>query len=122
KGLQEYLIGDRSMSWWMLGVSGVMDFWDLAGSMIIVSFLYLLGPSGLFIEFRGGAVLVLALTMLWTGKWHRRSGCLTGAEWMTFRFGEGFAGRTAQLARALMGIVMTIGLIAYLAKSVGLFM
>ncbi|WP_425400290.1 sodium:solute symporter family transporter [Aeoliella sp.] len=122
KGLQQYLIGDRSMPWWMLGVSGVMDFWDLAGSMIIVSFLYLLGPRGLFIEFRGGAVLLLAVVMLWTGKWHRRSGCLTGAEWMTFRFGEGFAGRTAQLARATMGIVMTIGLIAYLAKSVGLFM
>jgi Na+/proline symporter len=118
-GLEQYLLGNRSMPWWMLGLSGVMDFWDLAGSMIIVSFLFLLGPRGLFIEFRGGAVLVLAVAMLWAGKWHRRSGCLTSAEWMLFRFGDGLAGRTAQLARAGAGIILTIGMIAYLVKGVG---
>src|SRR6478672_4488098 len=53
-GLEQYLLGNRSMPWWMLGVSGVMDFWDLTGTMIIVSFLFLLGPRGLFIEFRAG--------------------------------------------------------------------
>lgn len=121
-GLRHYLIGDRSMPWWMLGISGVMDFWDLAGSMIIVSFLYMLGPRGLFIEFRGGAVLVLAVTMLWTGKWRRRSGCLTSAEWMLFRFGENAAGRAAQLARVVAGVAITVGMIAYLAKSAGLFL
>lgn len=121
-GLEQYLLGNRSMPWWMLGVSGVMDFWDLAGTMIIVSFLFLLGPRGLFIEFRGGAVLVLAVAMLWTGKWHRRSGCLTSAEWMLFRFGDGPAGRMAQLARALAGIVVTVGMIAYLVKGTGLFL
>lgn len=121
-GLRHYLVGDRSMPWWMLGVSGVMDFWDLAGSMVIVSFLFLLGPQGLFVEFRGGAVLVLAVTMLWTGKWRRRSGCITSAEWMLFRFGDNRAGRTAQLARVVAGIAITTGLIAYLAKSAGLFL
>ncbi|QDV79136.1 sodium:solute symporter family transporter [Botrimarina mediterranea] len=121
-GLRHYLVGDRSMPWWMLGVSGVMDFWDLAGSMVIVSFLYLLGPQGLFVEFRGGAVLVLAVTMLWTGKWRRRSGCITSAEWMLFRFGDNRAGRAAQLARVVAGIAITTGLIAYLAKSAGLFL
>jgi SSS family solute:Na+ symporter len=120
--LEQYLVGERSMSWWILGISGVMDFWDVAGTMIIVSFLYLLGPRGLLIEFRGGAVLVLAVTMLWTGKWHRRSGCLTGAEWMIYRFGDGAAGRIAQLARAVAGIVVTVGMIAYLVKGIGLFL
>ena len=121
-GLEQYLLGNRSMPWWMLGVSGVMDFWDLAGTMIIVSFLFLLGPRGLFIEFRGGAVLVLAVAMLWAGKWHRRSGCLTSAEWMLFRFGDGVAGQAAQLARAVAGIIVTVGLIAYLVKGTGLFL
>lgn len=120
--LEQYVLGGRSMSWWMLGVSGVMDFWDLAGTMIIVSFLFMLGPRGLFIEFRGGAVLVLAVIMLWTGKWHRRSRCMTAPEWMTFRFGDGFDGRLAQVARALSGMVITVGMIAYLAKGTGLFL
>lgn len=120
--LEQYLVGNRSMPWWMLGLSGVMDFWDLAGTMIITSFLFLLGPRGLFIEFRGGAVLVLAVAMLWTGKWHRRSGKLTGAEWMLFRFGDGPAGQAAQMARAVAGIVVTVGMIAYLVKGTGLFL
>lgn len=120
--LEQYVLGGRSMPWWMLGISGVMDFWDLAGTMIIVSFLFMLGPRGLFIEFRGGAVLVLAVIMLWTGKWHRRSRCMTAPEWMTFRFGDGLDGRLAQVARALAGMVITVGMIAYLAKGTGLFL
>ena len=121
-GLNHYLLADRKAPWWMLGVSGVMDFWDLAGSIVIVTFLYLLGPAGLFIEFRGGAVLLLAVIMLWTGKWRRRSGCMTGAEWMRFRFGDGPAGKLAQSARALGGIALFIGLVAYATKALGVFL
>ena len=60
--------------------------------------------------------------MLWAGKWHRRSGRLTAAEWMLFRFGDGPAGQAAQLARAVAGIVLTVGVIAYLVKGTGLFL
>ena len=119
--LEDYLVGRRSLPWWMLGTSGMASYLDVAGTMVIVSFLYLLGPRGLFIEFRGGAVLVLVLMMLWTGKWHRRSGCLTGAEWMIFRFGDGPGGRFAQLAKAIAMIVWVVGMLAYLTKAVGLF-
>lgn len=121
-GLDHYLLAGRTTSWWMLGVSGVMDFWDLAGSIVIVSFLYLMGPAGLFIEFRGGAVLILAVVMLWTGKWRRRSECRTGAEWMRFRFGNGPAGKLAQSARALAGITLFVGLVAYATKALGVFL
>lgn len=120
--LEDYLIGGRSLPWWMLGASGMASFLDVAGSMLIVSFLYMLGPRGLFVEFRGGAVLVLALMMLWTGKWHRRSGCLTGAEWMIYRFGDGAGGRFAQLAKAIASIIWLIGMLAYLIKAIGLFL
>ncbi len=120
--LEDYLVGGRSLPWWMLGVSGMASYLDVAGTMVIVSFLYMLGPRGLFIEFRGGAVLVLVLMMLWTGKWHRRSGCLTGAEWMIYRFGDGPGGRFAQLAKAIATIIWLIGMLAYLIKAMGLFL
>ena len=61
---------------------------DIAGTMLIISLLYMMGPRGLFVEFRGGVSLALLCQMIWTGKWHRRSGCMTVAEWMTFRFGQ----------------------------------
>lgn len=120
--LEDYLIGNRALPWWMLGVSGMAQYVDVAGTMVIVSFLFMLGPRGLFIEFRGGASLLLVIMLLWTGKWHRRSQCLTGAEWMIYRFGDGTAGRMAQLARAVTGIVMTFGLLAYMITGMGLFL
>ncbi|MCA9412922.1 MAG: sodium:solute symporter [Candidatus Omnitrophica bacterium] len=122
ESLEDYIVGGRNLPWWVLGVSGMASFLDVAGTMVIVSFLYMLGPRGLFIEFRGGAVLVLVIMMLWTGKWHRRSGCLTGAEWMIFRFGDGPGGRFAQLVKAISAIIMTIGMLAYLIVGVGLFL
>ena len=120
--VEDYLIGSRNLPWWMLGFSGMAAFLDVAGTMLIVSFLFMLGPRGLFVELRGGAVLVLIPMMLWTGKWHRRSRCLTGAEWMTFRFGDGFDGRFAQLVKAISGIVLTIGMLGYLIKGIGIFL
>lgn len=122
KSLEDYFIGGRRLPWWALGISGMAFFLDMTGTMIITSFLFLLGPRGLFIEFRGGAVLGLAFMMLWGGKWHRRSKCITGAEWMIFRFGDGPVGRFAQFVSALANIVMTVGMLAYLIKGAGLFL
>ncbi|MCF6286004.1 MAG: sodium:solute symporter, partial [Candidatus Hydrogenedentes bacterium] len=120
--LEDYLVGGRQLPWWAIGMSGMASFLDIAGTMIITSFLFMLGPRGLFVEFRGGAVLVLVFMMLWAGKWHRRSNCLTSAEWMIFRFGDGPGGRFAEFIRVVAGIVMTVGMLAYLIKAVGLFL
>ena len=120
--LEDYLIGGRRLPWWLLGVSGTASFLDVTGTMIITSFLFMLGPRGLFIEFRGGAVLALVFMFLWTGKWHRRSKCLTGAEWMIFRFGDGPGGRFAQFMSVIAGVAGTIGMLAYLIKGMGLFL
>ena len=120
--LEDYLVGGRRLPWWAIGVSGMASFVDIAGTMIITSFLFMLGPRGLFVEFRGGAVLVLVFMMLWTGKWHRRSQCLTGAEWMIFRFGDGPGGRFAEFTRVFAGIVFAVGMLAYLIKAAGLFL
>ena len=80
QSLEDYFLGGRRLPWWALGLSGMATWLDVTGTMIITSFLFILGPRGLFIEFRGGAVLIAAVAMLWIGKWHRRSRCITGAE------------------------------------------
>ena len=120
--MEDYFLGGRKMPWWALGISGMASFLDLTGTMVIVSFLFMMGPRGLFIEFRGGAVLVLAVMMLWSGKWHRRSGCLTNAEWMIFRFGNTPGGQFARVAGAVAAIASNVAMIAYLIKGTGLFM
>jgi len=120
--VEDYFIGGRKLPWWALGLSGMASFLDITGTMVIVSFLYLLGPRGIYIAFRGGAVLALAIMMLWTGKWHRRSQCITNAEWMLFRFGTGAGGQFARVVSAISRIIASLGLVAYLVKGVGLFL
>lgn len=119
--MDDYFLGGRQLPWWLLGFSGMGHFLDIAGTMLIISFLYLLGPRGMFIEFRGGAVLILPVWLLWAGKWHRRSGCMTGAEWMSFRFGDDIGGHFARVACAASRVAFTVGMLAYMVKAVGLF-
>jgi len=121
RSLDEYFLGGRTLPWYLLGIAGMTAWFDLTGTMIITSFLYLLGPRGLFIEFRGGAVLVLPFMMAFTGKWHRRSGCLTAAEWITYRFGSDRAAGWMRLLTAVMWTVLSIGLLAYLVRGTSLF-
>lgn len=120
--LDHYFLGGRSLPWWMLGVAGMANWFDLTGTMVITSFLYMLGPRGLFIEFRGGAVLVLAFMLAYTGKWHRRSGCMTQAEWMTYRFGEGKSAEGVRLLTAVVGVIGTVMMLAYLIRGASLFL
>jgi Na+/proline symporter len=120
--MESYYLGGRNLPWYLLGCSGMSAWFDMTGTMIITSFLYLLGPRGLYIEFRGGAVLVLAFLLAYTAKWHRRSGCMTPAEWMIYRFGTGFSAEMLRLASAVMGIITTIGMLAYLVRGATLFM
>ncbi|MBI9071113.1 MAG: hypothetical protein JEY94_05925 [Melioribacteraceae bacterium] len=122
KSIQDYFLGANKLPWWAMGISGMSSFLDMAGTMLIVSFLYMLGPRGLYIEFRGGAVLILTFMLLWSGKWHYRSKCMTGAEWMIYRFGECWGGQFARIISSIAVIITTIGMLAYLIKALGLFM
>ncbi|MBF0196650.1 MAG: sodium:solute symporter [Planctomycetes bacterium] len=119
--MDHYFLGGRSIPWYLLGIAGMANWFDLTGTMIITSFLYMLGPRGLFIEFRGGAVLVLVFLISYTGKWHRRSGCMTAAEWTTYRFGTGATSNWMRFLKAFMTIVTTIGMLAYLVRGTSLF-
>lgn len=120
--LDHYFLGGRNLPWYLLGIAGMANWFDLTGTMIITSFLYMLGPRGLYIEFRGGAVLPLAFMLAYTGKWHRRSGCMTAAEWMTYRFGEGKAAEGVRLLTAVVTVISTIMMLAYLIRGASLFL
>jgi len=47
---------------------------------------------------------------------------MTGAEWMTYRFGDGGGGKAARLLRAISEIVFMIMMLTYLIKGAGLFL
>ncbi|MGF1529748.1 MAG: sodium:solute symporter [Puniceicoccaceae bacterium] len=120
-GMDQYFLGGRRLPWYLLGVSGMAKWFDVSGTMIITSFLFMLGPQGLFVEFRGGAVLVLAFLLVFAGKWNRRSGCMTEAEWQVFRYGKGRDAEVARFLTAIVSIIAIVGALAYLVKGSILF-
>ncbi len=120
--VEDYFLAGRKMPWWALGLSQMTFWFDMTGTMIIASFLFLLGPRGIWIELRGGAGLVLVFLMLWAGKWHRRSGVITGAEWMMFRFGGDGWAHFARLMSVVSTVAVNLALLAYSFKGAGLFL
>lgn len=121
-GIDSYFLGDRSMPWWALGSSGMSSNLDISGTMIIVAFVYAIGAKGLYIEIRGGVTLIMAFLMIFMGKWNRRSGVMTLAEWMKFRFGTDKEGRMARLITAIISIILSIAMITYFAIGGGKFL
>lgn len=122
KSLEHYFLGNRNMPWWLLGVAGMSNWFDLTGTMMVTSFLYMLGPRGLYVEFRGGACLILPFLLAYAGKWHRRSGCMTGLEWLVYRYGRSASVEAVRLTSAILAVVSTVFSLAYLVRGTSLFL
>ncbi len=122
KDLDSYFLGSRRIKWWALGLSGMASNLDVTGTMVIISFFYIIGVKGFLVAIRGGLVLVMPFLMIFMGKWLRRSRVMTNAEWMILRFGDGPDGRAARLLSALSTIVGTVGMVAYFAVGTGKFL
>ncbi len=113
RSIESYFLGERSLRWWLLGASGMASNVDMTGTMLTASLLYVFGFSGFWIELRGGIVLIMAFFLIYVGKWTRRSGCMTVAEWMQFRFGS--QGGLPRLLNALFNIVFFVWAMGFFA-------
>jgi len=122
RGIDSYFLGNRNMPWWALASSGMSSNLDISGTMIIAALIYALGVKGFYIELRGGVTLIMAFLMIYMGKWNRRSGAMTLAEWMELRFGKGTQGQVARLIAAIASIIMTIAMVTYFALGGGKFL
>jgi len=121
-GIDSYFLGNRKLPWWALASSGMSSNLDISGTMIIAALIYALGAKGFYIEIRGGVTLIMAFLMIYMGKWNRRSGAMTLAQWMELRFGTGTQGRFARLIAAVSSIIMTIAMVTYFALGGGKFL
>ncbi len=121
-GIDSFFLGNRKIPWWALGASGMASNLDVSGTMIIVALIYAIGLNGFFIEIRGGIVLVMAFFMIFMGKWNRRAGVMTLAEWMQFRFGPGKAGNVARLLAAITNLAFAVAVVTYFAQGGGIFL
>ncbi len=120
KGMSAYFLGGRQLPWWALAMSGSSSYFDITGTMWIVSMFILLGLKGMWVHWLWGFPIT-AFYLAYMGKWIRRSNVLTGAEWMHTRFGSGPAGDLARLAYTLFAILTIAALLGYGAIGMGKF-
>ena len=120
KGMSSYFLGGRQLPWWALAMSGSSSYFDITGTMWIVSTFIALGLKGMWVHWLWGFPIT-AFYLAYMGKWIRRSDAMTGAEWMKTRFGSGKAGDIARLSYTLFAILTITALLGYGAVGMGKF-
>ena len=118
--LESYFLGGKNIHWLPLAMSGSVSNFDITGTMWIVSILFLLGFKSMWHHWMWG-FLMGAFFMSYMGKWVRRSGVMTAAEWMKTRFGEDTGGRLARTAYALMAVLTLSSFVGYAFQGIGKF-
>ena len=120
RGMTSYFLGGRRLPWWALAMSGSSSYFDITGTMWIVSTFIVLGLKGMWVHWLWGFPIT-AFYLAFMGKWIRRSGVMTGAEWMYTRFGRTRAGDTARLSYTLFAVLTITALLGYGAIGMGKF-
>ncbi|MBS1796847.1 MAG: hypothetical protein JSS81_23680 [Acidobacteria bacterium] len=120
RGMSSYFLGGRQLPWWALAMSGSSSYFDITGTMWIVSTFIALGLKGMWVHWLWGFPIT-AFYLAYMGKWIRRSDAMTGAEWMKTRFGASRAGDIARLSYTLFAILTISALLGYSAIGMGKF-
>jgi Na+/proline symporter len=93
---------------------------DIAGTMWLVSLLFIYGLKSVWIPWLWPVFNQIFL-MVYLSAWLRRSNVTTGAEWITTRFGTGRGSRLSHLIVVVFALVSVIGFLTYGFKGIGKF-
>src|SRR5690606_24223347 len=96
KNLRSYFLGGNKLKWYTLGLSNASGMFDISGTMWLVYLLFVYGLVSVFIPWLW-PVFNQIFMMVFLSLWLRRSGVMTGAEWISFRFGEGLGARLSHM-------------------------
>lgn len=118
--LSTYFAGDRRLPWWVLGMSGSSTYFDITGTMWMVSVFYVLGMRGMW-QHIFWAFPFAGIMMAYKAKWAWRSGSLTAMEWMVLRYGKGAAGQAARLMNVLVFVTVLVLMLGYAGVGIGKF-
>ncbi|HZL43531.1 MAG TPA: sodium:solute symporter family protein, partial [Verrucomicrobiae bacterium] len=120
KDLDSYFLGGKSLPWYLLGVSDASGMFDISGTMVLVTWLFMYGLKSIWLPWVWPTFNQIFLMMFLSG-WLRRSNVLTGAQWIQTRFGNDRGGVLAHMSVVVFALVNVIGLLAYAFKGIGKF-
>ncbi len=119
---ESYLLGGKSLPWYMLGLSDASDMFDISGTMWMVSLCFVYGFKSIWIPWLW-PVFNQVFMMMFLSKWLRRSNANTGAEWLATRFGIKGAGvGLSHKITVAFALLSCFGFLAYGFIGLGKFM
>lgn len=116
--IQSYFLGGNTMKWYYLGLSNASGMFDISGTMWAVSLLFVYGLKSAWIPWLW-PVWNQVFIFVYLAIWMRRSNVMTGAEWITFRFGDGQGARLSHIIIVIFAVISVIGFIAYFFEGIG---
>lgn len=120
KDINSYFLGGNKLKWYMLGLSNASGMFDISGTMWLVYLLFVYGLSSVYIPWLWPTFNQIFL-MIFLATWLRRSGVMTGAEWIIFRFGDDRGARLSNIIVVAFALVVVIGYLAYGFIGIGKF-
>ncbi len=122
KNQLNYLMGGKSLPWYMLGLSDASDMFDISGTMWMVSLCFIYGMKSIWIPWLW-PVFNQVFLMMYLSRWLRRSNATTGAEWLATRFGRSGPGvRASHNIVVAFALLSCLGFMAYGFVGLGKFM
>ena len=120
KSTKNYFLGGNVLPWWVLGVSNASGMFDVAGTMLLVYWLFIYGLKSIWIPWMWPVFNQIFL-MVYLSGWLRRSGVTTGAEWIKFRFGDNKGAQLSHIVVVVFALVGVISFFTYGFKGIGKF-
>jgi SSS family solute:Na+ symporter len=119
---ENYLMGGKSLPWYMLGLSDASDMFDISGTMWMVSLCFVYGMKSIWIPWLW-PVFNQVFLMMYLSRWLRRSNATTGAEWLASRFGKSGTGvKASHNVVVAFALLSCLGFMAYGFVGLGKFM
>jgi Na+/proline symporter len=119
-GIANYFLGGNEMPWWVLSMSNAASMFDISGTMWLVSLLYIYGLKSVFIPWLW-PVFNQIFMMVYLSAWLRRSGAMTGAEWITLRFGRDTGAEASRISVVIFALVSVVAFTGYAFVGIKLF-
>lgn len=112
RGVKSYFLGGNEIPWWILSMSNAASMFDISGTMWLVYLLFIYGLKSVFIPWLWPVFNQIFL-MVYLSAWLRRSGAVTGAEWITLRFGNDAGAEASRISVVIYALVSVVAFTGY---------
>lgn len=120
RSLDSYLLGGKTLPWYLLGLSNASGMFDISGTMWLVTIMFVYGLKSIWLPWLWPTFNQIFL-MIYLSTWLRRSNVTTGAQWIGTRFGHGPSAQLSHTIVVMFAIVSCLGFLAYGFVGLGKF-